>query len=152
MEFIVLVCAHCLLPCCWHHWEVLFTRPPQVFKHIHKISWSLLQAGVSVLAGSPCQMLQSLNRLGSPTLDCILGCICLLVLGSPWADTALQACLSSAEWSGMIFILTCWPHIFLMQHKMLLAFPATRVHCWFMLLLGVHEDPRCYSAKSLSSS
>lgn len=64
------------MPCCWAPLRsVVYPCPPQVFIHIDKISWSLFQAGVSVLSGSPCQMLQSLNRLGSPTLDCILGCL-----------------------------------------------------------------------------
>lgn len=35
-----------------------------------------------------------------------------------------------------------------MQHKMLLAFPATRVHYWFMVLLGAHEDPWGFFCKT----
>lgn len=35
-----------------------------------------------------------------------------------------------------------------MQHKMLLAFPAARVHCWLMVLLGAHEDPQVFFCKA----
>lgn len=35
-----------------------------------------------------------------------------------------------------------------MQHKMLLAFPAARVHYWLMVLLRAHEDPWVFFCKA----
>lgn len=118
--------------CYWEESEsIFFILSHWVFMHIYKTPPKhSLGRMVPAFSASLWKVLQSLHHICGLTLDSLQD-----VHGGVDLDPTSACPSTSAEHRGKITSLDLLAMLFLMQHRILLAFFSTRTHCWRMINL-----------------